>query len=348
MARFRFAPFLLVALLMIGAAAPTKAETVNDPFESVNRKIFDFNLALDRTFLRPVARFYVENVPDAIREIVHSVLTYLRTPIILANDLLQGEIDRAGQTVARAVVNTVIGIGGTVDAASKMGIEFHDEDFGQTLAVWGFGEGPYLVLPLLGPSNPRDAIGLGADSFADPVNFYVDDLSISLPRSGAGAIDTRARNLDTLEDLERTSLDFYAAVRSLYRQRRNDEIKNGENEEPVPIPAISLEGEGNEAGATESGELAPALSFDVEKEQPNAAPRPGELAPAMTLEKGQQKEPEVHSGGKTGPSVLLESGGERPVAAATATPRANDAEAEGASAAGAGNVSTGRLVPSQS
>ena len=280
--RFRFVPLFAGVLLLGGCAATKGADDVNDPFETVNRAIFDFNLDLDRAILRPAARTYVENVPDRIRRMVHAAINFIRTPIILANDILQGDIDRAGITVARAITNFGLGFGGAVDVASDLGVDFHDEDFGQTLAVWGFEEGPYLVLPLLGPSNPRDAIGTGVDSFGDPLNWMASEAAVSFPRTGAGAIDARSRNLDTLEDLERTSLDFYAAVRSLYRQRRADEIKNGESQDPVPIPAISFEGQ--TAPATHAKDrhvLKPAVSFEEGVDKPRAD-KSRDLAPTGT------------------------------------------------------------------
>jgi phospholipid-binding lipoprotein MlaA len=269
--RFRYVPLFAGVLLLGGCAATKGADDVNDPFETVNRAIFDFNLELDRAILRPAARTYADNVPERIRRMVHAAINFIRTPIILANDILQGDVDRAGITMARTMTNLVLGFGGTVDAASEMGVEFHDEDFGQTLAIWGAEEGPYLVLPLLGPSNPRDAIGTGVDSFGDPMNFFAEEAAVSLPRTGASAVDARSRNLDTLEDLERTSLDFYAAVRSLYRQRRKDEIKNGESQDPVPIPAISFEGQ--TAPATHAkgrDDSKPTVSFEEGVDKPRA------------------------------------------------------------------------------
>ena len=216
----------------------------SDPLEPLNRAIFSFNLGLDKALLRPLAAAYNTVLPDPVRDGVRNFLNNLRTPIVLANDVLQGEIGRAGETVGRFLLNSTIGVGGLFDIATEFGFEFHDEDFGQTLAVWGVGEGPYLMLPILGPSNPRDAVGLVGEYFADPVVIWTNNTDrewILYARTGVDAVDRRSRNVKTLEELERTSLDFYAAVRSLYRQRRMDEIRNGESGDPVGIPSITFD-----------------------------------------------------------------------------------------------------------
>jgi phospholipid-binding lipoprotein MlaA len=153
---------------------------------------------------------------------------------------MQGEVDRAVVTIGRFAINSTAGLGGLIDVAAKMGIDGHREDFGQTLAVWGSGEGPYLMLPLLGPSNPRDVTGLVVDGFIDPVPYFVST-DVQLARTLVRGVDERERVLDALDEIERTSLDFYATLRSLYRQRRADEIRNGAQAPVVPIPAISIE-----------------------------------------------------------------------------------------------------------
>jgi phospholipid-binding lipoprotein MlaA len=157
---------------------------------------------------------------------VNNFLNYLKSPVILANDLLQGEWKRAGETAERFVNNSLTL--GLVDLAAPR-VPFHDEDFGQTLAVWGLGEGPYLVLPFMGPSNPRDAIGLVVDWFIDPVYWAAHENQwdgFNYGRTAARVITARVETLKVTDDLERTSLDYYAAIRDIYRQRRNDEIRN--------------------------------------------------------------------------------------------------------------------------
>ena len=212
--------------------AAAEYREINDPAESLNRAIFSVNRGLDTMFLKPAADLYGGIMPPPGQEGVHNMLNNLRTPIILANDLLQGDMDRAGTTVMRFVINTTYGIGGFFDRVAELGHEYHGEDFGQTLAVWGVEEGPYLMLPIIGPSNPRDGIGFLVDIVMDPFfwwsyNTDTGDVAAGI-KTGANVVDFRTRNYDALEDLEKSSLDFYAAVRSLYRQRREAEISNGD------------------------------------------------------------------------------------------------------------------------
>lgn len=224
----------------------------NDPYEPFNRAMFDVNMALDKAVLRPAAYVYREGMPDNAKDILKNFLDHLRTPVIFANDIFQGEFERAGITLVRFGINSGIGFFGATDIAGELGFRRHDEDFGQTLAVHGAGEGPYLMLPLFGPSNPRDALGLVVDFFLDPFG-YVDNTAFGLGRTGGRAIDTRARRWDTIEELERTSLDYYATVRSLYRQRRADEIRNGAAGavETAPTPTL---------GGGSAGRKSPEMS----------------------------------------------------------------------------------------
>ncbi len=212
-------------------------QRTNDPVEPFNRAMFSFNLGLDHYVIKPVTGFYRAVTTENARAGVHNFLQNLRSPVIFANDLLQGQVARAGTTFGRFVINTVIGFVGFGDPANAIGLVPHDEDFGQTLAVWGVGEGPYLVIPVLGPSNPRDLTGKVADYFLDPINWYAsntDDIWIPIGRTVATGIDTRDQLWFVLDDLERSSLDYYAAIRSLYRQRRQDEINNGIDSGPPP------------------------------------------------------------------------------------------------------------------
>ena len=207
----------------------------NDPYEPFNRAMLDFNLALDKAVLRPVTSAYIEVVPDPLQTNVHNFLQNLRGPVIFANDLFQGEFDRAGSTLLRFAMNSTIGILGINDFAAEAGIEKHDEDFGQTLATWEVESGPYLVLPIFGPSNPRDGVGLLADMLIDPFTWFTP-FEFRMGRTVGTAVDKRARNFDQINDLEKNSLDFYSAVRSLYRQKRRDEIRNGAPTANSPVP----------------------------------------------------------------------------------------------------------------
>jgi len=217
---------LALGLLLCGCAAgPDK----NDPYEATNRKIFAFNMAIDHLALRPTAERYNAYVPESARDGIHNVLNNLQAPVVFANDLLQGAPSRAGETAERFVLNTTLGVAGLVDIASRLGVTGHDEDFGQTLGVWGVGEGPYLMLPFLGPSNPRDALGRAGDAALDPTSYIriKRHLLWSGVRLYGTVLDARARNIDALDGIERDSLDFYGTVKSLYRQHRQSEIRNG-------------------------------------------------------------------------------------------------------------------------
>jgi phospholipid-binding lipoprotein MlaA len=234
-------PLLLAALLPALGACATRPpaddpESVaefrqnNDPIEPFNRGSYAVHQAIDRNVLAPVARGYRAVVPPPVRLGVRNVLANLRTPVILVNDVLQGEPRRAGDTLGRFVVNSTLGVGGIFDVAgNRLGVRGHAEDFGQTFARWGVGEGPYLFIPVIGPSNPRDLTGFGLGIAADPLVWLgqgatVDALTYS--RTGATVVDTREELLDPLDAVERTSLDSYATLRSAYRQRRRAEIDN--------------------------------------------------------------------------------------------------------------------------
>lgn len=243
-----------VALLLVSACAtaPDPTDTIayaeyqerNDPMEPFNRGVFQVNRGLDAMFLKPAAQFYRGLTPPIIQDAVTNFLSNLRSPIILANDLLQGEFERAGVTTVRFLINTTLGVGGLGDPATDLGFEKHEEDFGQTLAVWGVGEGPFLMLPVIGPSNPRDAVGLAVDSFVfDPITVMgmVEGggwATASRIRYGFTLIDARSRNYEALEDIERNSLDPYASLRSLYRQYRQKEINQGGLSDDTEFPAF--------------------------------------------------------------------------------------------------------------
>ena len=242
----------LTAVLSLGACATPPAdpaaraefEADNDPIEPVNRAIFDFNLVVDGTIIKPAALVYRGVLPEQARTGIHNALDNLRSPIIFANDVLQGETQRAAITAWRFLINSTLGILGIFDVAKEAGYVGHSEDFGQTFAKWGIGEGPYLVLPILGPSNPRDTTGLVTEWFTDPFNMWMSNTDrdwVVWTRTGLEGVDWRSRNIETLDELQKTSIDYYAAIRSLYRQRRASEIGNsnptGEPPSPTPLSA---------------------------------------------------------------------------------------------------------------
>lgn len=217
-------------------ATPASAQgNEDDPLEPANRVVFEVNHFLDQLLLKPMAIMYRMATPEFVRDGVTNFLANLRTPVVLANDLLQGEFERGELTLGRFMLNTIIGVGGFIDVGGKLGMpERHAEDFGQTLAVYGVGPGPYLVLPLLGPSNPRDAVGYVVDFAFDPL-FFLAPTPANVGVLGAETLSFRERNIETIDDLERSSLDLYAATRTLVRQLRANEIRNGA---PAPIEDI--------------------------------------------------------------------------------------------------------------
>ncbi len=237
-----------VVLMMLSAcasppedpAARAAFEEENDPIEDFNRYIHELNFAFDQLVFRPIAGMYRTGVPARVRGAIRNFFDNLRAPVIFVNDLLQGEGERAGITLARFLTNSTLGLAGFIDSADMLfDLEFHDEDFGQTLAVWGAGEGFYIVLPLFGPSNPRDAFGIAVDSFLDPWDTLLRAAGVEYgppARTILNAVDLRARNIDALDDIQRTSIDYYATLRSLYRQRRADEISNGLPSALQPVP----------------------------------------------------------------------------------------------------------------
>jgi len=221
--------FFVVGMGLLLAGCATDPTGANDPYEQTNRAVFDFDQKLDKYFIGPSAEAYVAVVPSPARQGVHNFLLNLDLPVTFANDLLQGEMSRAGDTLGRFTINSTLGVAGLFDPATDFGIPAHTEDFGQTLATWGVGEGPYLVLPFFGPDPPRDATGQVVDIFFDPTTYIKlrEHFWWSAGREYFTVVDTKSRNLDTLQNIERGSVDYYASVRSLYRQLRNNEIRNG-------------------------------------------------------------------------------------------------------------------------
>ncbi len=220
--------------------AAASLRQVNDPLEPLNRAVFAANIEADRYILRPVAYVYKEAVPVPLRNMAGNFLRNLKSPVTVLNAVLQGDMEHAGLTAVRFAVNTTLGFAGMVDLAAAFGIVGREEDFGQTLAVWGAEEGPYLMLPLLGPSSVRDAAGLAADYLGDPLTYLAPG-STAYYRMGATMVDARAQNYDMLNDLERTSVDFYVAARSLYRQNRRYSIGNGTVSDLPTLPGLPVE-----------------------------------------------------------------------------------------------------------
>jgi phospholipid-binding lipoprotein MlaA len=224
-----------VALGLLAAPALAQEEP-NDPLEPLNRGIFQVNRVLDGLLLEPAARMYRMATPQFVRTGVSNFLANLRTPVVFINDLLQGQPERAELTLGRFMFNTIMGLGGLIDVGGMLGMpERHYEDFGQTLAVHGVGSGPYLMLPLFGPSSGRDAAGRVVDLGFDPltvlgaagVGIYLSPTEFGVARTGTEALSFREQNIENIDELRRSSIDEYAAVRTLYWQLRASEIRNG-------------------------------------------------------------------------------------------------------------------------
>jgi phospholipid-binding lipoprotein MlaA len=221
----------LALSVMLGACSTPSAESLaqNDPWEKTNRDIFDFDVRVDHLVARPIAKGYRAAVPEPVRDGIHNALSNLNSPVVLANDVLQGDGDKAANTAGRIVINSTVGIGGLIDVASKIGIPGHDNDFGITLGKNGIAEGSYLVLPFAGPMPPRDLLGTAVDQAFDPltyVQFHGRDTWMVV-KFGIAIIDSRTSQLDAVESIERSSIDFYATTRNLYRQSRNAKINEG-------------------------------------------------------------------------------------------------------------------------
>jgi len=207
---------------------------VKDCFESVNRATFKFNQVLDGVIFKPVAKAY-RVLPSPVRAGTSNALDNISNLVTIPNNILQGELGKAGVNTGRFIVNTTFGIVGIFDVAEKIGFpEYEKEDYGQTLGVMGVGEGCYLVLPVLGPSTARDTCGslanmMGGDPWYNITTVndtqYFSDFDYWASRAGTG-VDFRAKNLDSFENLEKNSIDFYASVRSLYLQDRQQKIAN--------------------------------------------------------------------------------------------------------------------------
>jgi phospholipid-binding lipoprotein MlaA len=221
----------ICASLALSACATKDPQSLaqNDPWEPGNRAVFDFDVQVDRAVATPVAKFYRSAVPELARDGIHNALTNLNAPVVFVNDTIQGDSAKATDTFGRFMVNSTVGLAGLIDVASKVGIPYHDNDFGITLGKAGAAEGSYLVLPFAGPKPPRDLVGAGVDIAFDPLTYmsWNDSTLYMIIRSGLGVLDSRAASIDEVEAIERSSIDFYATTRSLYRQNRAAQINDG-------------------------------------------------------------------------------------------------------------------------
>ena len=239
--------FIVSAFVSLDVKNAKAVENVNDPFESVNRNIFKFNNNLDDYFFKPVAKGW-RKIPDIPRKPLTNLATTAKTPISLANAILQLNKQSIGNIIGRFLINMTFGLGGLFDVASTDSfgnITEVEEDFGQTLAVWGVPDGPYVMLPIFGPSSVRDAFGLGVDTITNPLSFGYRMNGIGLEARLSGpvvrGVSTREKYLDYLDEMKEGSLDFYATMRSLYRQKRRKDISGELESKDLSLSMLPIE-----------------------------------------------------------------------------------------------------------
>lgn len=230
---------IAVSCLLLGGCAslPAGERASDDPLEPLNRAVFDVNNSLDDALIKPVAEVYRAAVPAFVRERIRAVIDNLAEPRIFANDVLQGRFNAAGYTFARFFLNTIVGVGGTFDFATMHGLAKQTGDFGQTLYAWGVDDGPYLVLLFFGPSNFRDALGLGVDLVTtSPALVFTghSDKVASVVLGVVDGIDLRSRNIETLDAIKASSLDFYTHFKSIARQYRAAQLREARGLEAAP------------------------------------------------------------------------------------------------------------------
>ena len=239
----------LLACGVVGCATPPPASDpdavadfrqTNDPLEPTNRVFYKINDGLDTVIMQPVARAYRYAVPSPVRTGIHNVLDNLGGPVRLTDDTLQGKPRRAGDTAMRFLINSTAGVVGIFDVAKTVGYPGHDTDFALTLANWNVPEGPFLFLPVLGPSSPRDVTGFVADQAIDPFTWIGRNSTGhaigSWTRTVVGAIDQREGLLDAIDQIKKTALDPYATFRSLYRQNRAGKLATLRADTAATIP----------------------------------------------------------------------------------------------------------------
>jgi phospholipid-binding lipoprotein MlaA len=272
---------VLVAIgALIGAnpalAQPsTRHSTPGDPYEATNRRFFASQMGLDKGFFRPLARFYHTLTPGVIGVAVHNVLSNLSEPVIIANDLLQFRLKRAAHDTLRLTANTTAGWLGLIDVATPAGLVYRDNDFGVTLGRWGVKPGPYLFLPLVGPSTVRDAFGLGVDTAMNPLNYinFPDRTVVTISVDVVSALDERVRAEPELNALLADAADPYATLRSVYLQNREAEVR-GESAAPL-LPPLDDE----TTPPTGAGSTAPP----AEAQPPVDQPSPAAASPAASV-----------------------------------------------------------------
>ena len=282
--------FILLLALIIPVSSYS-ADTENDPFESTNRNIFKFNNMLDDNFFKPVAKGW-RKIPDIPRKPLSNLASTAQAPISLANAVLQLNRESIGNILAKFLINMTFGLGGMFDIASTE--EFGSmptvtEDFGQTLATWGVPDGPYVMLPIFGPSSIRDSVGLGVDTVFNPLSFAYRMNNIGLEARLSGptvrGVTTREKYLDYIDEMKASSLDFYATMRSLYRQKRKKEI-SGELEESSSLLGLPIKSSENEVKSIDASKVSTEVSID---EPTDTEKKPQKIAKIKTPSSGLKK-----------------------------------------------------------
>ncbi|MFW7268292.1 VacJ family lipoprotein [Gluconacetobacter sp. Hr-1-5] len=235
----------LVALAGCAAPPPKDPEALaeyreaNDPYESLNRKMYDVSMVLDKYSMRPVAKAYVWAVPYRVRQSLGTMVQTMNEPVVFFNDVGAGKPRRAGDAFVRWCVNMVAGLGGLIDVAKYAGYPHHDNDAGLTLATWSVPSGPYLFLPMMGPSSFRDGAGYGIDVGLSPWNYVPRGyglLTFNWAYNIMGTINGRADHLDALDQLQKDALDPYATIRSAYQQQRKAQAEAIRNDHRATVP----------------------------------------------------------------------------------------------------------------
>ena len=242
--------YMLCLLTLFACVIPSKnlaADTENDPFEKTNRAIFEFNNTLDDNFFKPVAKAWRE-IPDFPRKPLSNLAATAKTPVSLANAILQLNRESMGNIIGKFLINMTFGLGGLFDIAGTQefgSIPTVEEDFGQTMATWGVPDGPYVMLPVFGPSSIRDSVGIGVDAITNPLSFAYRMNGIGLEARLSGpvtrGVSTREKYLDYVDEIRSSSLDWYATMRSLYRQKRKKEISGQLEEEDLSLNILPVD-----------------------------------------------------------------------------------------------------------
>ena len=226
---------LLLCVSALGGCAGGAPLVAHDPLEPLNRQVFKFNDALDAAIVKPVAIAYRDHTPTPLRQGIGNVFNNLQDSWSVVNNLLQLKTDYAYDSLVRVAINTLLGVAGVVDVASELGIERHTQDFGHTLGVWGVPPGPYLVLPILGPSSLRDAVALSVDWQGDPLGQLPNE-SVRNAALLLRGLDTRAGLLKATSMLEEAALDRYTFARDAFLQNRRNNIFDGNPPQDDAMP----------------------------------------------------------------------------------------------------------------